>query len=105
MKSSWPVGVTTEEDMRRYAKTLFGECNIENLLTGTSFDGAPGCIFVRVKGACNQGHWEKWPDLMDEAMKATVETYGDPDLIQVKSRVAGVPRSRLYATLQVTPNT
>ena len=34
MSSSWPVGVTTEEDMHRYAETLFGNCEIDNLLTG-----------------------------------------------------------------------
>ena len=34
MSSSWPVGVTTQEDMHRYAQTLFGNCKIENLLTG-----------------------------------------------------------------------
>ena len=37
-------------------------------------------------------------------MKATVRTYARPDIIQVKSRVAGAPRARLYDTLQVTPN-
>ena len=38
-------------------------------------------------------------------MKATVKTYGRPDIIQVKSKVSGAPRARLYDTLQVTPNT
>ena len=98
MRSSWPLGVTTQEDMRRYAKTLFGDCEIENLLTGMPFDGNPGCFLIRVKGACNEGNWERWPDLIDEAMKDTVELYGTSDVIQVKS--AGV---RLYDTLQVTP--
>ena len=88
MSSSWPVGVTTQEDMHRYAKTLFGNCKIENLLTDLPFDGYPKCFLIRVKGACNQGNWKKWPDLIDEAMKATVETYGRPDIIQVKSRVS-----------------
>ena len=33
MRSSWPDGVTSYEDMRSYAKTLFGEqCAIEDLL-------------------------------------------------------------------------
>ena len=104
MNSSWPVGVTTLDDMRCDAKTLFGNCQIENLLTGMPFDGYSGCFLIRVKGACNQGNWKKWPDLIDEAMKATVETYGRPDIIQVKSRVSGAPRARLYDTLQVTPN-
>ena len=81
MSSSWPVGVTTQEDMHRYAKTLFGDCKIENLLTGMPFDAYPGCFLIRVKGACNQGDWEKWPDLIDEAMKATVDTYGRYPLI------------------------
>ena len=89
MSSSWPVGVTTQEDMHRYANTLFGNCEIENLLTGMPFDGYSGCFLIRVKGACNKGNWKIWPDLIDEAMKATVETYGRPDIIQVKSRVSG----------------
>ena len=105
MSSSWQVGVTTQEDMHRYAKTLFGDCKIENLLTGMAFDAYPGCFLIRVKGACNQGNWKKWPDLIDKAMKATVETYGRPDIIQVKSRVAGATRARQYDTLQVTPST
>ena len=91
MSSSWPVGVTTQEDMHHYAKTLF--------------DAYPGCFLIRVKGACNQGNWKSWPDLIHKAMKATVETYGYPDIIQVKSKVSGAPRARLYDTLQVTPNT
>ena len=105
MSSSWPVGVTTQEDMHRYAKTLFGNCKIENLLTGMEFDAYPGCFLIRVKGACMQGDWQNWPHLIDAAMKATVETYGRPDVIQVKSKVVGAPRARLYDTLQVTPNT
>ena len=104
MSSSWPVGVTTQEDMNRYARTLFGDCKIENLLTGTPFDRYPGCFLIRVKGACNNGEWEIWPDLIDKAMTATVQTYGRDDVIQAKSRAAGAPRARLYDTLQVTPN-
>ena len=61
--------------------------------------------YLRAKGACNEGEWKRWPGLIDEAMKATVATYGRPDVIQVKSRVAGAPRARLYDTLQVTPTT
>ena len=76
MSSSWPVGVTTQQEMHRYAKTLFGDCKIENLLTNTEFDNFKQCFPIRVKGACNQGDWKTWPDLIDEAMKATVETYG-----------------------------
>ena len=105
MSSSWPVGVTTEQDMRHYAETLFGKCKIEDLLTGTPFDAChPGCFLIRVKGACNKNNWKFWPELIDEAMQATVETYARPDVIQVKGRVVGAPRSRLYDTLQVTPN-
>ena len=104
MSSSWPVGVTTQEDMHRYAKTLFGDCEIENLLTGMPFGGYPGCFLIRVKGACNKGPWNSWPDLIDEAMKDTVKTYGRQDIIQVKAKVAGAPRARLYDTLQVAPN-
>ena len=69
------------------------------------FDRYSGCFLIRVQGACNKGNWKIWPDLIDEAMKATVETYGRPDIIQVKSKVSGAPRARLYDTLQVTPNT
>ena len=72
MTSSWPEGVTTQEDMHLYAETLFGDCEIENLLTGTQFDAHPGCFLIRVKGACNKGDWNKWPELIDEAMKTTV---------------------------------
>ena len=105
MSSSWPVGVTTQEDMHRYAKTLFADCEIESLLTGMAFDGCPGCFLIRVKGACNKGNWKNWPDLIDDAMKATVDTYGRSDIIQVKSKVSGCPRARLYDTMQVTPST
>ena len=93
MSYSWPVGVTTQEDMHRYAKTLFGDCKIENFLTGMPFDARPGCFLIRVKGACNQGNWKTWPDLFGEAMKASVATYGRPDVIQVKSRIAAAPSS------------
>ena len=48
MSSSWPVGVTTQEDMHRYAKTLFADCKIENLLTGMEFDAFPGCFLIHV---------------------------------------------------------
>ena len=80
MSSSWPVGVTTEEDMHCYAKTLFGNCRIENLLTGTPFETYLGCFLIRVKGACNQDNWKKWPDLINDAMKDTVTTYARADI-------------------------
>ena len=104
MRSSWPAGVTTQDDMRRYARTLFGNCEIENLLTDTELDGRPGCHLIRVKGAGYQRDWEEWPGLTDSAMEDTVRIYGRPDVIQAKSRVEGAPRRRLYDTLQVTPN-
>ena len=104
MSSSWPVGVTTQEDMESYARILFGDCKIENLLTGTPFDGYPGCFLIRMKGACNNAEWKIWPDLIDKAMTATVQTYGRDDIIQAKSRAAGAARQRQYDTLQVTPN-
>ena len=104
MSSSWPVGVTTAKDMRCYANTLFGDCEIEDLLTGTPFDRHPGCHLIRVKGACNQGDWKGLPDLTDEAMKNTVDTYQRADIIQVKSRASGAARARQYDTLQITPN-
>ena len=93
MSSSWPVGVATPDDMRRYAKTLFGECEIENLLTGMEFEEYRGRFLIRVKGACEQGDWKTWPDLIDAGMKATVEIYGRDDVIQVKSKVAGASSS------------
>ena len=56
MSSSWPVGVTTQEDMRRYARSLFGDCEIDDLLTDTPFGRYDsGCLLIRVKGACSQG--------------------------------------------------
>ena len=104
MRSSWPVGVTTLKDMHSYAKTLFGDCKRENLLTGTPFDGRPGCFLMRVKSACNTDEWKSWPGLIDKAMEATVKVYGYADVIQAKSKALGAPRARLYDTLQVTPN-
>ena len=103
MNSLWPVGVTTLQDMHRYATTLFGDCTTENLLAGTPFDGHSGCFLIRVKGACNKGDWKNWPDLIDEAMKATVETRGNPDIIHAKACLGG-RRECLYDMLQVTPN-
>ena len=94
MSSSWPVGVTTPEDMHRYAKTLFGNCKIEDLLTGTQFDGYPGCFLIRVKGACNQGDWEEGPDVIEKAMKATVAVFGTADVIQAKAKAGGRGRVR-----------
>ena len=38
-------------------------------------------------------------------MKATVDTFGRADVIQVKAKVGCGPRARQYDTLQVTPNT
>ena len=104
MSSSWPVGVTTQEDMHRYAQTLFGNCEIEDLLKDLPFEECSGCFLIRVKGACNKGDWKKWPQLIDDAMKETVQFYGKA-VIEVKSRVSGGPKVRLYDTLQVTPNT
>ena len=105
MTSSWPIGVTTEEDMHQDAKTLFGDCTIENLLTGTPFDADPQCFLIRVKDACNHSSWRKWPELIDDAMKDIVDTYGRADVVQAKSKRAGASRARIYDTLQVTPST
>ena len=103
MSSSWPAGVTTQADMHRYANTLFGNCKIENLLTGLTFDEHPGCVLIRVKGACNNGDWEMWPDLIDQAMKDNAETYGSLSKHN-NSNTSGASRARLYDTLQVTPD-
>ena len=89
MGDSWPSGVTTQDDMHRYAKTLFGNCKIENLLTGTPFDGDPECLCIRVKDICSQGNWKEWPNLMEEAMMETVATYRRPEIIQVKAKAGG----------------
>ena len=104
MSSSWPEGVTTQEDVHYYATTLFGDCAKEDLLAGTPFDGRPGCFLIRVKGACKKETWMGWPDLIEAAMQTTVQTYERPDIIQVKSKGKGAKRARLYDTLQVTPN-
>ena len=104
MGSKWPLGVTTAEDMRCYAKHLFGDCKIEDLLKDTPFDGNLGCFLIRVKGACNQGDWKKWPNLTEQAMKNTVDMYQRPDIIQVKARASGAARARQYDTMQITPN-
>ena len=84
MNSSWPAGVSTLEDMLLYARTLFDDCVIENLLTGTDFDGYPGCFLIRVKGACTKGDWVRWPELIAKAMTDTALTYGRPEVMQVK---------------------
>ena len=77
MSSVWPDGVTTLQDMYDYARTLFGGCEIEDLLEGTEFDkNYSGCFLIRVKGACDQGDWKKWPDLIEDAMQTTVKTHG-----------------------------
>ena len=86
-----------------YARTLFGDCNIENLLTGTTFDW-PGCFLIRVKGACTKGNWQKWPDLIDDAMEETVRLYERRDIIEVKSKSGSAHKRRMYDTLQVTPS-
>ena len=56
-----------------------------NLLTGITCDGYSGRFLIRVKGACNKFDWDMWPELIEEAMQATVTTYGNP--ISYKSRV------------------
>ena len=104
MDSLWPDGVRTREDMRRYAETLFGHCEIEDLLRGAEFENYPLCYLFRVKGACRQDHWQRWTNLIDEAMQATVEMFGRADIIQVKSKLSGARRARMYDTLQVTPH-
>ena len=95
MSISWPAGVTTQEDMTTM---------LVHLLTGTPVDGHPGCFLIRVKGACNNGEWNIWLDLIDKATEATVPTYGRDDVIHVKSRASGAPRARLYDTLPVISN-
>ena len=86
MTSSWPVGVTTRKDMVSYAKALFGNCEIEDLLKDVPFYSIPPeCFLFRVKGACDEANWSKWPNLIDNAMKASVETYGKEKKISYKS--------------------
>ena len=103
MCASCPEAVRTYQHMCMYARTLFGDCNIENLLTGTTFDW-PGCFLIRVKGACTKGNWQKWPDLIDDAMQETVRLYERRDIIEVKSKWGSAHKRRMYDTLQVTPN-
>ena len=90
MNSSSPVDVTTQTDMHRYAQTLFGNCTKENLLAGSPYDGIPVCFLIRVKGACNDGNSKIWPDLFDEAYKATVETHGRADTNPSNAHDSGV---------------
>ena len=104
MRSSWPVGVTTQEDMHRYAKTLFGDCKIEDLLTGIPFWQYPRCFLIRVKGACKQDNWVQWPGLIDDAMKETMDVWGAKEVVQVRAKSSGQGRIRQYDSLQVTPS-
>ena len=91
------------QDNQAVQVPAFGHCEID-LLRGTPFHNHPWCFLSRAKGACNQDDWKMCPDLIDKAMKATVETFHRPDIIQVKSKVSGA-KTRLYDTLQVIPNT
>ena len=98
MSSSWPVGVTTQEDMHRYAKTLFGDCKIENLLTGTQCDAYPGCFLIRVKGACKQGEWKDWPTLTEQAMSDRTSEVdfakAKAELIQAAAQLRAIQKLR-----------
>ena len=104
ISSSWPDGVSTYKDMLTYAQTLFGECEIENLLTDTPFDGYLGCYLIRAKGACNQDDWQEWPGLMVQAMDEIQRLHEGGRVIEVKSKVARGPLAHLRDTLQVTTN-
>lgn len=104
MTSTCPFGKMTREYMHCYAKTVFGNCPIEDLLKGTPFAEHSGCYMISVKGACHKDGWRSWPGLMDDAMEETVRTYERRDVLEVKSNVSGRGRTRLYDTLQVTPN-
>ena len=52
--STWPASVTTWDDMLAYARALFGDCEVEDLLAGTVFNIGRGCFLIRVKGACKK---------------------------------------------------
>ena len=47
MTHSWPHGVTSDFDMEYFVEMLFGDCQIENLLTNTPWDHKPGIMLVR----------------------------------------------------------
>ena len=79
---SWPLGVTTASDMRRYAETLFGtDKTVENLLQGTCFADRPHCFVFRVKDACAGEDWTRWPELIEHAMKHTMMAIGNEGCI------------------------
>ena len=105
MASSWPTGVTSMDDMHRFAKTLFGKsCAIEDLLKGTPFWNKERCHLIRVKNACSEYPWNTWPELIDEAMSETVKIQNNPKIIMARgARQDQGPRARLYDTIQVTP--
>ena len=88
MRSSWPDGVTSYEDMRSYAKTLFGEqCTIEDLLREVpEFAKEDGWFLVCVKGACKEKNWVRWPGLIEKAMAQTVAIHGTADQKGKKGR-------------------
>ena len=105
MENSWPHGVTTLDDMYQFSRKLFGkEHVIENLLKDTDFDVPSGCFLIRVKGACKQDDWVEWPGLIDEAMKETMDVWGEKTVVEVRAKSSGQGKIRQYDSLQVTPS-
>ena len=87
-------------------KLAFGaDAVVEDMVAGTEFGNIPGCFLFRVKDACAaKTDFRNWPDLIEEAMRHVVETRGCEDAIMIKSRGLrpGVPRSRIYDSIQIT---
>ena len=102
MTHSWPHGVTSYNDMESFVEMLFGNCQMENLLTNTPWDHKSKIMLVRVKKVGDKCDWSEWPTHVVDAMDFFVNAHHRPDVIQCKGRLNG-PRSRLYDTLQVTP--
>ena len=75
MNSSWPVGVTTIEDLIRYAKILFPNGTKETV----------------------DAHGRD--DIIQVNSKRVAEAHGRDEIMQVTSK-----RARVFDTLQTTPN-
>ena len=61
--------VRTMPDMLAYARILFGDCVIEDLLP--SFWSYSGCSLIRVKNACLRKPWIDWDRFTSELKAKT----------------------------------
>ena len=74
----WTVGVRTQEDVHRFAETLFGDCEKENLLAGTPFDRPSVCFLIRRKAPYGlRGDWNFWPKCDGCHLNILVNQKGD----------------------------